>query len=149
MDSVGHLAGTGQIVPANRMVDAHSDTPGGGEMNREEAIVYVIKKIMEEKPDNLHIAVTALRGPQPAPTTGLVPCGCKYCDPTHGQRYLYKENKNAPYRGMISTVEITEDDCKKYSQIEGNLYDENGNNFYFVFDIRHCPMCGRELQVAL
>ena len=40
MDSVGHLAGTCQIVPTNRMVDAHSDTPGGGEMNREELIEH-------------------------------------------------------------------------------------------------------------
>ena len=77
--------------------------------------------------------------------TGLVPCGCKYCDLTHGQRYLFRENKNAPYRGMISTVEIAQGDCKNYSQIESNLYDENGNNFYSVFEIRYCPMCGRKI----
>ena len=54
-------------------------------MNREEAIVYVIKKIMEEKPDNLHIAVTALRGPQPNLTTGLVPC--RWCGGEAGFHY--------------------------------------------------------------
>lgn len=129
-------------------------------MNREEAsrILHPDTRDVEFEKDVTHwgerldkamkMGAEALLDHQPDLITGSVPCGCKYCDPTHGQRYLFRENKNAPYRGMISTVEITQDDCKKYSQIEGNLYDENGNNFYFVFDIRHCPMCGMNLRVT-
>ena len=39
--------------------------------------------------DAMHMAAAALRGPQPDPTTGLVPCGCKGKPEFHSSKYGY------------------------------------------------------------
>ena len=84
-------------------------------MNREEAIVYVIRKIMEEKPDNLNIAVTALRGLRPNPTTGLVPC--RWCGGEAGFHYSVMMRDNDCYVecgvcGEHSKVALSEDKAR-------------------------------------
>ena len=62
------------------MVDAHTADAGGGRMNREEAFKYFndLYQYVTTKDgiEAYQIALSVLRGPQPDPITGLVPCGC-------------------------------------------------------------------------
>jgi hypothetical protein len=96
-----------------------------------------------EEIQKLRLAVstvlTALRGPQPDPITGLVPCD--FCTDTFDQKPLLQENKYEPYTCMMSTISIEENNGKH--QIEIDLWD--GGNVYAAFEINYCPMCGRKL----
>ena len=84
--------------------------------------------------------LSALRGPQPDPITGLVPCD--FCTDTFDQKPLLQENKYEPYTCMMSTISIEENNGKH--QIEIDLWD--GGNVYAAFEINYCPMCGRKLE---
>ena len=90
--------------------------------------------------DAMHMAAAALRGPQPDPITGLVPCD--FCTDTFDQKPLLQENKYKPYTCMMSTISIEENNGKH--QIEIDLWD--GGNVYAAFEINYCPMCGRKLE---
>ena len=85
--------------------------------------------------------LSALRGPQPDPDTGLMKCD--YCTDTFDQKPLLQENKYKPYTRMMSTISIEENNGKH--QIEIDLWD--GGNVYAAFEINYCPMCGRKLEV--
>ena len=88
----------------------------------------------------MHMAAAALRGPQPDPITGLVPCD--FCADTFNKKPLLQENKYKPYTCMMSTISIEENNGKH--QIEIDLWD--GGNVYAAFEIFYCPMCGRKLE---
>ena len=94
-----------------------------------------------ERQEALRMGAAALRGPQPDPITGLVPCD--FCTDTFGQKPLLQENKYEPYTRMMSTISIEENNGKH--QIEIDLWD--GGNVYAAFEINYCPMCGRKLEV--
>jgi hypothetical protein len=89
--------------------------------------------------DAYETAISAIRGPQPDPITGLVPCD--FCTDTFDQKPLLQENKYEPYTCMMSTISIEENNGKH--QIEIDLWD--GGNVYAAFEINYCPMCGRKL----
>lgn len=95
--------------------------------------------------DAMHMAADALRGPQPDPITGLVPCGCEYCNGTNEQKPLFHENNYSPYTRMESCITVSESmDGKRYL-IDVDLWD--GANACAAFEINYCPMCGRKLEV--
>ena len=118
-------------------------------MNREEAIQKAERALNDPiakgggvallELDHLRVLLEALRGPQPGPITGLVPCD--FCTDTFGQKPLLQENKYKPYTCMMSTISIEENNGKH--QIEIDLWD--GGNVYAAFEINYCPMCGRKL----
>lgn len=83
--------------------------------------------------------LSALRGPERDPKTGLVPCD--FCTDTFDQKPLLQENKYKPHTCMMSTISIEENNGKH--QIEIDLWD--GGNVYAAFEINYCPMCGRKL----
>ena len=113
-------------------------------MTREEEAIKTMQEMLKDchrKSDALSVAIAALRGPQPDPITGLMPC--EYCTDTFDQKPLLQENKYKPYTCMMSTISIEENNGKH--QIEIDLWD--GGNVYAAFEINYCPMCGRKLTV--
>ena len=90
------------------------------------------------------IILAALRGSQPDPVTGLVPCD--YCNETHEQKPLFHENNYEPYTCMQSYIEIGESVDGKRPLICVDLWD--GANACAAFEINYCPMCGRKLEEA-
>lgn len=77
----------------------------------------------------------ALRGPQPDPKTGLVPCGCEYC--MAGKRIM-------EHHGLFFNAYCVIFDGKLDVSYDNNDKDEwvCGHK---AIKINYCPMCGRKL----
>ena len=111
-------------------------------MTREEAIFFLNGLRSNNNCDEtIDMAIAALRGLQPDPKTGLVPCD--FCTNTFDRKPLLQENKYKPYTRMMSTISIEENNGKHHIEID--LWD--GGNVYAEFGINYCPMCGRKLEV--
>ena len=87
--------------------------------------------------------LSALRGPQPDPATGLMKCD--YCNGGGEQKPLFHENNYEPHTCMQSYIEISESSYGKKPLICVDLWD--GANACAAFEINYCPMCGRKLEV--
>ena len=121
-------------------------------MTREQAIEVLKNRyysgVTRSRPDDewrlaTDTAIAALRGPQPAPDTGLVPCD--YCNGGGEQKPLFHENNYEPHTRMQSYIEISESSYGKKPLICVDLWD--GANACAAFEINFCPMCGRKLEV--
>ena len=88
-------------------------------------------------------AISAMRGPEPEPDTGLMKCD--YCNGGGEQKPLFHENNYEPHTCMQSYIEISESSYGKKPLICVDLWD--GANACAAFEINFCPMCGRKLEV--
>ncbi len=117
-------------------------------MTQDEAIAKLAEWFDSESGWNVPVQAVAvayatLRGAQPGPITGLVPCD--YCNGGGEQKPLFHENNYEPHTCMQSYVEISESSYGKKPLICVDLWD--GANACAAFEINFCPMCGRKLEV--
>ena len=121
----------------------------GRGMNRQEAaeVLTALKQSLEMSDDYDYCyysrdidaydtALTALRGPQPDPITGLMPCGCEWC---------MAEKRIMEHHGLSFNAY-----CVIFDGKLDVSYDNNDINEWVCghkeVKINYCPMCGRKLE---
>ena len=93
-------------------------------------------KDMVDEVQSIALAIAALRGPQPDPITGLMPCGCEWC---------MAEKRIMEHHGLSFNAY-----CVIFDGKLDVSYDNNDINEWVCghkeVKINYCPMCGRKLE---